>query len=350
MYSLGYLENVPFLLSCGLTVYFVAFGKLGKWKCLVFGPNSSRQQLQTDNIWISVLPQNPASGKHINNSFCQTQRQCCCLFPIPHPAFQHFPSHSSPCLTLCCWGQGFKKEQVEGKEVLLSAASRWSGPDGFLPPPDALYLSISTTGTQWDCNRYGLIAATLCLEVGGGGWVGVGPALGLYPGWQIQYSSPQPTPLSCPTQMLQLCTAPTDENLILGWEEVGGKFVAHSLSVRSKYRQEIILSFQRLGLGTLFVFAKQQGSQGLCRTWFYRLAPFSSYLRLLYLTSPPHLTLCNGPCTYSMLGVCLFPHLFVNLMSVRLSTPLWFRPLYYGFLFSVPETHPLGAIKKMVIA
>lgn len=43
--------------------------------------------------------------------------------------------------------------------------------------------------------------------------MGVGPAVGLDPAWQIRYPS---SSSSSSTQMLQLCTAPTDENLIRG--------------------------------------------------------------------------------------------------------------------------------------
>lgn len=48
--------------------------------------------------------------------------------------------------------------------------------------------------------------------------MGVGPAADLDPVWQIEYSPPTP-PLffSYSTQMLQLCTAPTDQNLIPGY-------------------------------------------------------------------------------------------------------------------------------------
>lgn len=85
------------------------------------------------------------------NCYCQTHRHCCCCFRFH---MQHF-SIFLPTLTLAdnvFLGSGLsgwaKEGTGGGKEVLVFAAWRWSGPDGCLSPPDALYLSISATGTQ----------------------------------------------------------------------------------------------------------------------------------------------------------------------------------------------------------
>lgn len=92
--------------------------------------------------------------------------------------------------------------------------------------------------------------------------MGVGPAVGLDPAWQIQY-----TPLSSSsTQMLQLCTAPSDENLILGyWPQTSHPLLTAPISEgQIQPRNGLILRGDGFGeWKTLFVFAKQHRSRGL---------------------------------------------------------------------------------------
>lgn len=98
-------------------------------------------------------------------------------------------------------------------------------------------------------NRQGLITTPLCVEVG------VGPAVGRDPAWKIQYSHS-----SSSAQIMQLCTAPTDGNLIPGY--IGFKPPTRFSgfpSVNGKYSQETAY-LERRWFGEWFVFAKQKGS------------------------------------------------------------------------------------------
>lgn len=91
--------------------------------------------------------------------------------------------------------------------------------------------------------------------------MGVEPAVGLDPAWQIRY----PPSSSSSTQMLQLCTAPTDENLIRGyWPQTSHPLLVDPISEgQIQPRNRLILrgdGFREWK--TLFVFAKQHGSWG----------------------------------------------------------------------------------------
>lgn len=70
---------------------------------------------------------------------------------------------------------GQRKSHARGKRVLVFATWSWSGWDGCLPPPDALYFSVSATGTQRDCKQIG---PYLCVEMGRRGVGGSGTCSG----------------------------------------------------------------------------------------------------------------------------------------------------------------------------
>lgn len=202
-----------------------------------------------------------------------------------------------------------------------------------------------------------------------------------------------PNPSSSSTQMLQLCTAPTDENLILGyWPQTSHPLLTVPISERQIQPTSGLIS-RGDGFGewkALFVFAKHNWNQGL------RMAPLQDlvlsigvFLRLLYLSTCSHVALCNVTCTYRILYVSSFLHLFVrldvweilgswlwwSLLQCDRSSRFYFRPrdtpcrshqesdnmsvwrrciLSGGCVFSHPEgpqpqSHPLVVIKKAVL-
>lgn len=113
-----------------------------------------------------------------------------------------------------------------------------------------------------------------------------GPALGLDPAWQIQYST-APPPLRTDAALHQLMK-------IRFWA-IGLKLPTHfsrCVSAKGKYSQEAAYLERRWGLGewkTLFVFAKQLGSR-----WTLRDPGLSISLFLLSprVTPPEYLFSC----------------------------------------------------------
>ncbi len=126
-----------------------------------------------------------------------------------------------------------------------------------------------------------VLSQPLCMEVDGGGkWE-----------WDLQWALIQPgrsnarPPFSSSIQMLQLCTAPSDQNLILGyWPQTSRPLLTVRIGERQiQPRNRLILRGDGFGeWKTLFVFAKQH------RSWGLRTAPLQDPVlsTLLFLLLP----------------------------------------------------------------
>lgn len=158
-------------------------------------------------IFVSVLN---VKTLYEANTNCYCQRYCCCMFIFQiQPAF---PARTNPGwqyvpeVKVSWAGEG----TAGGKQVLVFAAWRWSGPDGCLSLLQMHftfpYLPLAHSRTVTDM----ALSQPLCVWR----WK-----------WDLQWALIQPGRSNTPTiplsfsstQMLQLCTAPTDENLILGY-------------------------------------------------------------------------------------------------------------------------------------
>lgn len=112
------------------------------------------------------------------------------------------------------------------------------------------------------------------------------------------------------SQMLQLCTAASDENLIRGyWPPTSHPLLTVPLSADGKCSQEMGLSWEETLWGkwkTLFVFAQaawKPGTQDDSHAGLIDSASSSRYLGLLHLSTCSRVAQCNVASTYRMLYV-----------------------------------------------
>lgn len=282
------------------------------------------------------------------NCYCQTQ-SLLLLFQNTHLTFQHFPGDTNPACGFVLWGQSFVARLRQGQVEQRSAGfcslkviwTRWSPllqmhfTFSYLPP--AYSSTVTDTGlSQLPC---------VWRQVE----VRVEPAVGLDPAWQILYSPSHFS--SSSTQMLQLCTAPSDENLILGyWPQTSHPLLTVSISEgQIQRRSRLILRGDGFGeWKALFVFAKQHGSP-----LQDPLLSIGLFLLLPQVTLPEYFFSCCTVMCLTLTGCCKSPLSF----TCATSSERYQGPDCDGVCYTVTgqaisifyfstEAHPLGVIKK----
>lgn len=125
----------------------------------------------------------------------------------------------------------------------------------------------------------------------------MGPAVGHDPTWYIQYS-----PSLSSTLMLQLCTAPTDGNLIPGYlPQTSHPLLAVPITEwQIQPRNKLISRGNGFEKGLSLPSGMETGDCSLAGAFFF--LPFS----LLYLSDQCHVAWCTVPCPCIMLKVPTF--------------------------------------------